>query len=253
MHSNNFAAKAVLAATIVAGAGLFSSRAQAITFDVVQDFGNPVFSYTYDGGIALTPGHDATYTPAAVGGAYTNTGTVPNFAYIYQNVSGGPIAISGSTVSDPNNTLWLDPENLHDVTVTFTAAVAGTYDISGAFSGIDTTGNPHGVISTANGPIFTSTIAAGDNKSFSTSVLLGLGDVITFSVLGPGDNNSCGLNPPNICFLSTGLVATITLDNSSGGSTTPLPSAWVLLLSGVAGIGSFARRRTKQKALGGAA
>jgi hypothetical protein len=48
-------------------------------------------------------------------------------------------------------------------------------------------------------------------------------------------------------------VATITLDNSSGGSATPLPSAWVLLLSGVAGIGSFARRRTKQKALGGAA
>lgn len=243
-------ASAAAAVAVLAGATLGAPVAHAATFDVVQDFGNSVFSYTYGGGTGLTAGiYAPPYAPGSpppVTAGYTNQGAVPNFAYIYQNISGSTI-VSG-TVTDPNNTLWMDPEAYADVTVTFTAPVTALYTVAGAFSGIDTTGNTHGVVALGNSSIYSGTISAGGLDPFGGSVSLTAGQTIMFQVLSPGTQNTCGLTPNDICFLSTGLTATIAYDDTSSIGAAPLPPAWTLLLGGFAGLGLVARRGRKRHA-----
>jgi hypothetical protein len=206
----------------------------AVTYDAVQGFSlsNPstVWSYSYAG----APFAISESTPNGLGVPYWWTGgNVPVSGIIGQNVSGSTVAVE--TIVDPNNTLWLDPESLSNVAVTFTAPAAGKYTITGSFLGIDTGERSHGV-EVLNGvtPIFSDTIGAfGATDSFSDTVTLTKDGTISFLVEG-GSLADCGY-----CNLSTGLTAQIS-------SAVPEPATWAMMLFGFGSLGGMMRSRRKQ-------
>ena len=94
------------------------------------------------------------------------------------------------------------PESNSDADVRLTLPVAGTYDITGDFLGIDSSENSHPVEILDNGVvIFSGTIGSyGQSDTFNLVESLNAGDVLDFEVL-------TGSTYAN---LSTGLSATIT-------------------------------------------
>jgi hypothetical protein len=196
------------------------------TYNLVTDFShisnpNGVWTYEYNG-TAFTDAQGFSSVGPGLPGWY-NGGTQPNSLVILQNVTGS--AVVNSTVTDPNNTLYLDPES-GSVSVLFTAPSAGTYTIAGNFLGIDTVGNSHPVsilddgtvVFTGNIPIF------GADDSFNFSETLKAGDTISFDV-GTGSGGSC-----SYCFLGTGLNGTVT---ETSTTATPEPGTVGLTIVGM--------------------
>lgn len=130
--------------------------------------------------------------------AWWNGGQIPNSALIARNQSGQ--TQQTGTVVFPTDHLLLDPENLSDVTVRFTAPLAGSYTLAGDFKGEDTNEQSHPVGIKVNGTsIFGGTIASfGQVLTFRKQVTLSAGDTVDFFSATNGSNN-----------LSTGLKATI--------------------------------------------
>lgn len=217
-----------ICAMAVAMLGFFSHAADAAVYNVNSDFGTSVFSYSDTSG-ALIPGTNM-YTGYS---GVSSDQAIPNFAYVTPNLTAGPITFG--TVTDPTNTLWMDPEAFADVAVTFTAPTAANYTIAGSFLGIDDVGNLHGVEVLVGGvPVYTDTIIAGETDTIPTvTESLLAGQTITFLIESPGQSNSC-----DYCYLGTGLEATI--------SSTPLPSTWTMLIAGFFGLGFIAYRGTKE-------
>jgi len=214
----------IIAALIV---GIATPNVNAdTTYDVVTGFShtsnpNGVWTYQYNG-TAFTDAQGFSNAGAGLPGWY-NGGTQPNSLVILQNITGS--AVVNSTVTDPNNTLYLDPES-GSVAVLFTAPSAGTYAITGNFLGIDTVGNSHPVSILDNGTIvWSGTIATfGTDDSFNFADTLKAGDTISFEV-GTGSGGSC-----SYCFLGTGLNGTVT---EASTTATPEPGTVGLTIVGI--------------------
>ena len=209
------------------------------TYNMVTGFShtsnpNGVWTYEYDG----TPFTGAQGFSNVVAGlpGWWNGGTQPDSRAILQNVTGG--AVVYSTVTDPNNTLYLDPQG-GTVAVLFTAPSAGAYTIAGNFVGIDMVGNSHPVSILDDGTVvFSGTIATyGATDSFNLSETLKAGDTISFDV-GTGSGGSC-----SYCFLGTGLDGTVT---EASTTAAPEPGTVGLTLLGL-GLVLIMRKRFAQR------
>ena len=125
--------------------------------------------------------------------------------------------------------LNMDPESI-PVTTRWTAPSAGTWFVSGYFSGIDTVAAAHpvSVVLDSSTTLFSTTIDQfGQQSTFSFSLNLNPGDVLDFNV-GPANGGF---------FLGTGFDATI----SNEPIITPEPASLGLLLLGFSGA-LFMRR-----------
>jgi hypothetical protein len=142
---------------------------------------------------------------------------------ILQNVTGS--AFVNLTVTDPTNTLYLDPQS-GSVAVLFTAPSAGTYTIAGNFLGIDKFENSHPVSILDNGlVVWSGTIASyGADDSFNFAETLKAGDTISFD-MGTGSGGSCFY-----CNLGTALSGTVT---EASTTATPEPGTVGLTIIGI--------------------
>ena len=121
--------------------------------------------------------------------------------------------ISSGNIQVPTNVLLLHPGPSDQYSIVrFTAPAAGSYSISGSFSGLDsvgpTTTDVH-ILQNGSTSLFSNNVSAfGAGPAFSVTPTLNAGDTIDFAV-GYGSNNNYNND-------STGLKATIT----QGGGTT---------------------------------
>jgi len=114
------------------------------------------------------------------------------------------------------------------VVTRFTAPSAGDYNITGTFTDLQASTVTLYVL--VNG--LTVSTSTGLPLSFSDTTTLASGGTVDFVVDGGGTNQSDDV---------VGLAATI--------SSTPLPSTWLMLLSGFLGLGFVAYRGSKKKVL----
>jgi hypothetical protein len=131
----------IIIAALIVGIAAPNARADT-TYNMVTGFSNTsnpngVWTYEYNG----TPFTDAQGHSGVLPYWY-NGGTQPDSIAIFQNVTGSSFV--NTSVIDPTNTLYLDPQS-GSVAVLFTAASVGTYTIAGNFLGIDTLQNSHPV------------------------------------------------------------------------------------------------------------
>jgi hypothetical protein len=209
--------------------GLNTVTATASTYDAVADFSavnnsNGVWSYLDNGSILTN--HNASGLPN-----WWNGQPIPNSVFIGQNTSGS--TVNNATLQIPTGYLVIDPE-AHTATVEFTAAVTGSYTISGQFIGADIFENAHSVSIFNNGTsLWSNTISSiGQADTFSITANILAGSTIDFKVL-------TGSSGCSYCNLSTGLQATIVAP-----AAVPVPSAIWLFGSAIVGYLGFNRRKT---------
>jgi len=229
-----------VALLIGVAAACLAPTAMADSYNIVTGFSNTsnpngVWSYYYGTG----PSTQTLYTSAMGGGGsggvlpyWSNGGTEPDTIFIVQNTSGAPV--TSSTVTQPNNTLRLDPQE-YNVGVMFTAPASGTYDITGNFLGIDEYENSHPVeILEGGAVVWSGTISSyGQDDSFNLTETLSAGETIEFYVLTGSPSSYC-----SYCDLGTGLDGSITEE----AKATPEPETLALLGAGLVGL-IGARRR----------
>jgi hypothetical protein len=128
-----------------------------------------------------------------------NGGSFPNSAIIGANKSG--TTLSFDTIVLPPDYLDLDPENLGDDTLQWTAGASGTVLVDGNFIGVDTNEASHNVAVLHNGAVVKSyTISTYQQKEkFHLMIAVVTGDTISFVSYTNGAS-----------YLSTGLQAKIT-------------------------------------------
>jgi len=218
---------------------VLASVTPALADDAAADFSvasNPNGVWTYYGAGEVLPDSSANCY-GVVGVACWNNGNpgIPNNASISVNNTGSPIAYNG-TVTLASGQFDLDPEATGSVIVAWTAPSTGNYSVSGYFSGLDTTGNPHPAevfVAGSMTDLFSYTIDTGKTYDFSFVLAATAGEVLDFEV-DTGDTNGY--------YLGTGFNVDI---DPTG--VTPEPSSlslFVLGLVGLAAWGYFATRRS---------
>jgi len=171
---------------------------------------------------------DSSSSCGGTGIACWNTGQVPlSYGSISVNTTGSPIGYNG-TVTLPPGEFDLDPESTGSVIVQWTAPSTGSYSVSGYFSGLDTTGNPHPAevyVAGSSTDLFSTTIDTGDTYDFSFTIAVTAGEVLDFEV-DTGDTNGY--------YLGTGFDATI-----DPAGVTPEPSSLSLFVLGLVGLAAW--------------
>jgi len=223
---------------------LIPAISNATQWNDVADFSssNPSGAWRYGQGTTgstFSPYSD--FTTACNGQAGVSCWQPPIIVFgvplVGKNTTGS--TLNFGTVVLPTDVLWVHPGQVLDSIVQWTAPAAGLYNISGFFELLDIT--PSGVIVNLydnSAPVFPpnvllgpganqATSTPGQKFSFSTTLSLATGDVLSFGVNNDGDFR----------FDSTGLAATIT--------SVPEPTSLSLLGSGLAGVWWFRKRGRK--------
>lgn len=206
--------------------------------NVVTDFSytnNPAGPWSYYYGTSATT--QTLYTssqgyascPSVGLPCWVTSNPQPDFLQIVQNTSGSAVSQWGSVIL-PNNMIRLDPEQ-YTVSIVYTAASSGVYNVAGNFLGIDVNQNAHPVQILYDGTVvYSNTISSyGQDDPFNFSQHLNAGDTLSFTV----ETGSTGCS---YCNLSTGLDGTVTM----ASAPEPAPAA---LLLGSAGVYAFVSRR----------
>ena len=167
-----------------------------------------VWSYGYEtklgSGFTIYPYHDSSGIAGVTAWEYAQGPfgqSVSVLPAVGKNTTSSTIT-SGS-VQVPNNVLWLHPGPSGQYSIVrFTAPAAGTYTISGSFSGLDnvgpTTTDVH-ILQNGSTSLFSNNVSAfGAGPAFSVTPTLNAGDTIDFAVGYGADgnylNDSTGLN-----------------------------------------------------------
>jgi hypothetical protein len=203
--------------------GIAPQASRASSFDVVTDFnntgvqpapGNPhTFPFTYgtetslNTGFTLFPNFQANGTCSVGSGQCTSDGTLANY-YLDQPISGpsvgavatgGPLNFAGF-FTIPTNVLAMLPGSPSDlgtpgITVTrFTAPNAGTFDITGSFTNLESATVSLAVL--VNGSVAFSSGFSGGSPHQGTipfsinGVVLRPGMIIDFAIDGLGQRNN---------------------------------------------------------------
>ncbi|MFO1089684.1 MAG: hypothetical protein U1E46_08900 [Hyphomicrobiales bacterium] len=232
-----------------------ATGAEAATFDALGDFST-----------ANTPGSVWAYGDGIVGSTFNalpikqvltlSTNWLSNDAANVPANLGVPAVIkntSGNVFVAANivytlDTLIIHPGPRSDVIVQFTAPAAGNYSYSGLFEILDGD-RPTGIVAKIfqNGlSVFEQALAGGlsnrantSNKTpgtslqFSNTIFLAAGDKLSFAANNGG----------NFTFDSTGFQVTITSDSVSA---IPLPATWMLMFTGLAGVGLLGRGKSQR-------
>lgn len=178
--------------------------ARAQTFDAYKQFKlhhNPNGPWSYLAGGTILTGKLVNCASVTGYNCWWNKGSEPNSAIV--GAAEKHASVSYDTIVLPADYIALDPEDVGDATVEWTAPSAGQAVIAGNFLGVDTNEASHSVAVLHNGTALkTFTISAYKQKSkFHLSVTVAVGDTITFS----------SYTPNAYSYLTTGLQAKITL------------------------------------------
>jgi hypothetical protein len=189
----------------------FTSVSVPTYWDANADFsisGNPngPWAYLVNDAPLVNAAQNFGGTPGLV--AWWNGLGVPDQVAIIKNETNSAITQGGTRVLVPG-LLVMDPESQLAV-ITFTAPVAGAFNIQGEFTGADKVGNSHAVYIELNGEGLwnSAVISYGGVAAFNLNQTLAVGDVISFNV----ETGTLGCA---YCFLSTGFNATISPQGSS--------------------------------------
>lgn len=216
--------------------------AAAATFDIENDFtiaANPSSPWSF--GYYATLGDTSSFTlmptadPTLFGHSGLEGWTVGNSHSMFQNTN--PVTTIFFTISMDADEVALHPGvNGREAVLRFTAPSSDSYDILGAFSGVDFQGSftTTDVSIYLNGlSIFSGDVLGfGDIEAFNITQALTAGDALDFAV-GYGPDN-------NYFFDSTGLQLTI----SDQAAVVPLPPALPAMAAAVLAIGLLRRRRS---------
>lgn len=228
--------KTLLRAGLIAAAlTLTGTAASAQSYNVATHFGAPVFSYGSGNG-------GSTFNPF---GPITTCGTNLRCAG-----PGAPDFLKNDgTTPHYSSTLIVQPGTLHthtgpstDSILRFTAAIAGNYDISGAWTREDVTTRGDGTIgriylgsTLLSSTIITTTSYNVANSFTLTSIALNVGDTLDFVLNNNGSYD----------YDSTALAATISLPTVAA---VPEPATWAMMIGGF-GMAGGAMRRKRRAAL----
>ena len=179
---NNFQRRVLAVSGFIMAAACAPTLARATVYEAVNGFSktaNPNGPWSnLAGGVLLDqpegqPGDSKVHY-------WTNGKTMPDAALVGRNF-GGTVWQGATTVIYPDH-LDMDPENISNVAVRFTAPLSGSYTFRGHFEGTDRNEASHPVaISINGGVIFNGTIGSfGEQVTFSGRAKLKKGDIIDF-------------------------------------------------------------------------
>ena len=236
------AGMAFAAAIAMGGAG----AAEAAVYDISADFSNDfvapaspvnpngVWTYGYSStlGGSLTLYDVSTLGGNGIQGWHSSVLYAAGTPSVWNNPTGS--AVSGWPISMPGNTAAFHPGPDGEYSVyQFTSPVTGSFALSANFFALDS-GAPRVYILANGATLYSATDLTSTAVSYSATLALAAGGTVDFAV-GVGSNGWYG-------FDSTDISATL-----SPVGATPLPSTWLMLISGFVGLGFFAHRGTKKR------
>lgn len=242
-----FFAQAVVTSALLfnvasAQAAMLNDSLAATSYDLVNDFGNSVFTYGYSvtEGAAVTLYN--TSTVSTNGGTVTelnssNLGQVPWVA-VNSSAATWTYSSAASNVVVPAGWITLHPGSAGQLSnILFTAPTAGTYAIDLTYAGADSVGSTSqldidilrpGSTATQLFATTLSTLNTATSHAYSGQVSLQTGEQIDIAVgLAPG--------------VSYNYDSTLLQGSISNVEPVPLPASAWLMLSSLCGIAVFAR------------
>lgn len=229
------AAPSTIAKALLIGIALSSSSLAAVVFDAAEDYSatsNPNGAWSYGYSTAANPGvfvtHDTTHYPVA-GVNFWSSSSLADNPSVSKNTTNA--AVSSSTAIWQPYQLALHPGLAGEFSIVrFTAPMTCSYNLEGAFSGMDVLGATTEVTVLLNGVSWFSDElnynGNGNTASFLGSVTMNAGDTLDFRV---------GAGIEEYFFDTTGLEAIVVC--------VPEPSS-ALLSAAAAGLLVLRRRRT---------